>query len=377
MDLSNLHMTMKAYQKVSRSILSNYVTHPELDNAIDSTLHLVDIKLEGYVEELPPETEGNGKVYGRQYKRWVEIDPSYKKPEILVFELVGLKEHYEYGETVTVTGITHQESNIAHISYLKLYRDGEFIAEVDPSQDTKTDSISDSFIIEGTATYKFEMESDIGNVYYQTIEVVAEKVSYMYTGMSVNATLTNEEIVRLPLKDIVEGEKYKYQMGTPSYVYWCATEKIDTIKQDGLYSIDLVEFETDIDGVHFYGYRTLDLLAVNTWRFTLVLEHPEPPAEIRDLRLGGAITEDITSEGILDLTAKDFEEERIYTVNLSTNAYIWVCCPYEISIMDASGAYPDFELIETGVEADGYSFNCYRSTDVLYAGKWQFKFEKD
>ena len=376
MDLSNLQMTLKAYQKVSKSILSGYVTQPELEAAIHNTLEVVDVKLEGYVEELPPETEGNGKVYGRQYKRWVEVDPTYRKPEILVFELVGLKDHYDYGETVTVTGVTHQESNVAHISNIYLYRDNEVIAEFDPAQDIRTDSIFDSFIIEGTSTYKFEIESDIGNLYSKTIEVVGERVSYMYTGTSVNPTLTNEEIVQLPLKDIVEGEKYKYNLGTNGYIYWCSTDKLDSISQDGLYPIDTVYFETEVDGVHLYCYRCLDMLAPSTWRFTVTLEHIDPPAEIRDLRIGGAITDTIDSEGILDLTAKDFEENKVYTVNLSANAYVWICCPYEIDIMDAAGSYLDFTLIEEGVEADGYEFNCYRSNEVLSSGKWQFKFEK-
>lgn len=78
MDLSNLKMTLKAYQKISKSVLSQFVTRPELDDAINNTKVEFDAKLEGYVEEIPVEFKDNGKTYGRQYKKWVEIDVTYK-----------------------------------------------------------------------------------------------------------------------------------------------------------------------------------------------------------------------------------------------------------------------------------------------------------
>lgn len=74
MDLSNLKMTLKAYQKISKSALSQFITRPELDDAINNTKIEFDAKLEGYVEEIPVEFKDNGKTYGRQYKKWVEID---------------------------------------------------------------------------------------------------------------------------------------------------------------------------------------------------------------------------------------------------------------------------------------------------------------
>ena len=116
MDLSNLKMTLKAYQKISKSALSQFVTRPELDDAINNTKVEFDAKLEGYVEEIPVEFKDNGKTYGRQYKKWVEIDVTYKKPEILLFELVGIESSYEKGTTVNLTAVRHQESNIKNIN---------------------------------------------------------------------------------------------------------------------------------------------------------------------------------------------------------------------------------------------------------------------
>ena len=63
MDLSNLKMTLKAYQKISKSVLSQFVTRPELDDAINNTKVEFDAKLEGYVEEIPVEFKDNGKTY--------------------------------------------------------------------------------------------------------------------------------------------------------------------------------------------------------------------------------------------------------------------------------------------------------------------------
>ena len=78
----------------------------------------------------------------------------------------------------------------------------------------------------------------------------------------------------------------------------------------------------------------------------------------------------------LTKTKKDFMENYIYTVNLAANAFVWICCPYEIDIMDDSGAYPDFTLVDQGINLDGFSFYCYRSNEPLVANKWKFKFEK-
>ena len=366
MDLSNLHMTLKAYQKVSRSILSDYVTKPELSE-----------KLEGYVEELPEETQGDGNLYGRQYKQWIPIDFTYRKPEILVFELIGLKDVYQYGETVEVTGIMHQESNLEHIIHLRLLRDGDVIAEINPSKEVITEEITDSFTITGNTLYKFEIESDIGNLYYQTKEVYMERMPYMYTGVSNKTVMTAEDVLELPEKDIKEDTKYRYVVTEPSYVWWCASEKIVMVQQDGLYPIDLVESEVVIDGKTIYCYRVLDELANNVWRFTITLDHEDPDVKVGDLRIGGSMDEHMNSTSIQDiLTRKDFEENKIYSINTTTECYLWVCCPYDVDIMDAAGNYIDFELVDTGIDCGRFTFNCYRSTYVMSAENWLIKCEK-
>ena len=61
MDISDLKMTLKAYQKVSPSILSDYVTKTELNT-----------QLEDYVTEAP----NDNKEYARKNKGWVEINPA-------------------------------------------------------------------------------------------------------------------------------------------------------------------------------------------------------------------------------------------------------------------------------------------------------------
>ena len=179
MDLSNLKMTLKAYQKISKSALSQFVTRPELDDAINNTKVEFDAKLEGYVEEIPVEFKDNGKTYGRQYKKWIEIDVTYKKPEILLFELVGIESSYEKGTTVKLTAVRHQESNIKHINgKLKLYRDNVLIATIDPSEEIVESPISNEFVIEADTVFRFEMESDIGNIYDKSITISCVVTSY-------------------------------------------------------------------------------------------------------------------------------------------------------------------------------------------------------
>lgn len=377
MDLSNLKMTLKAYQKISKSVLSQFVTRPELDDAINNTKVEFDAKLEGYVEEIPVEFKDNGKTYGRQYKKWVEIDVTYKKPEILLFELVGIESSYEKDTSVKLTAVRHQESNIKHINgKLKLYRDNVLIATIDPSEEIVESPISNEFVIESDTVFRFEMESDIGNIYDKSITISCVVTSYMYSGYSKLDVMTPESMQTLNRTSIEYGKKIKYNLPDVGYIWWCTSEEIEDIRQDGLYPIDKVESRVSLDGIDFYCYRTTEELVADVWRFVIVKKEPEPPVKVGDLRLGGAITENMTSEGLADLTKKDFMENYIYTVNLAANAFVWICCPYEIDIMDDSGAYPDFTLVDQGINLDGFSFYCYRSNEPLVANKWKFKFEK-
>lgn len=145
-------MTLNAYQKVSKSILSEYVKKEDLEE-----------ELSEYVREVTPEEQAqnpdgvfarkrkewvagveeapaDGLIYGRQDKKWVEVDMEYKRPNILVFELDGLKKEYGKGEIVSVKGVIHQEENIVHIHSQKvhLYRDNVLVDEFDAS-DTMTE----------------------------------------------------------------------------------------------------------------------------------------------------------------------------------------------------------------------------------------------
>lgn len=367
MDLSNLKMTLKAYQRVSKSVLSDYVTKEQ-----------IELLLDGYVEEVPigaPE----GTAYARQYKKWVKIDISYMKPTILTFELVGLDNHYSIGDTVSISGLIHQESDIKYLAdgKIRLYRDDILLLETDASEDLVTIPVNDSFILTPTgAIYKLEMESAMGNTYNKKIVVKSSSVGYMHWGPLNVREITQEQILALPVDEIVEGAKYRYNLEIDSYMWFCSTVELDGIYQDGTFPIDTVRSETIIDGVKYYCYRSFDMLVVNTWRFTFRETRPEPPVEVGDLRIGGSVVEEMTPEAIVDLTLKDYDENTIYKINTTMASYVWVCCKYEVDIMDTTGSYPDFSLVDVGVEADGNSYYCYRSNDVLVPYRWQFKLEK-
>ena len=59
---NNLKATIKAYQKISPSILNNYVTKNDLSE-----------ELSNYVTEAPVDSN----VYARKDKAWVEIDARF------------------------------------------------------------------------------------------------------------------------------------------------------------------------------------------------------------------------------------------------------------------------------------------------------------
>lgn len=81
---NNLKATIKAYQKISPSILGNYVTKDNLSE-----------ELSNYVTEAPVDSN----VYARKDKAWVEIDTrfadnntyliyGYNKSDIMTYELM-------------------------------------------------------------------------------------------------------------------------------------------------------------------------------------------------------------------------------------------------------------------------------------------------
>ena len=69
MDTSKLTMTIRAYQKVSPSALSNYITRDQLEE-----------ELNNYVTEAPED----GKIYARQDKQWSELQKEAQAQDTLL-----------------------------------------------------------------------------------------------------------------------------------------------------------------------------------------------------------------------------------------------------------------------------------------------------
>lgn len=70
MDLSKLKTTLRAYKKVSPSILEDYVKKEDLETT-----------LENYVTEAPTD----GKIYGRKDKAWIALKEAVALSENMVF----------------------------------------------------------------------------------------------------------------------------------------------------------------------------------------------------------------------------------------------------------------------------------------------------
>lgn len=394
MDLSELKMTLNAYQKVSKSILGQYVTKEELE-----------LELDEYVKEVTPEEQASvgengvfarkrkqwvrgveeapadGIAYARQDNQWVEVDLTYKRPRITEFVLIGLQDEYPVGDTVRVTGLIHQETNIKHIQdeKLYLYRDDELLLEVDATEEARAIPFVDEFEIRKNVNYRLEFEADIGNIYYVDKDVIAYQTSYMRSGESSLSIMTEPALAELPEMDFEEEKKYRYRLNQADYIWWCTNFEIDSVKQDGLYPIDIVKQAGTIklDDVDFYCYRTKTKLVAGNWAFVIVPKGEEPPATKNDLRMGGSVNKVMTFEELSeDLMKKDFVEGQEYRINLSANAYVWWCMPYECEILDGSGNPVDYIQQEGTIRCDGYDFICYRSKYVLVPDTWRFKFEK-
>lgn len=73
----NLKTTLRAFPKVSPSILQDYVTKDDLNNQLENypTSEELTSTLENYVTEAPADNN----VYGRENKDWVQLEQDVKK----------------------------------------------------------------------------------------------------------------------------------------------------------------------------------------------------------------------------------------------------------------------------------------------------------
>ena len=238
-----------------------------------ATTAFVNNKLSRYVTDVPATTISDDKIYGRQHGEWVEIKNAYTDPTIEEFQVEGIKTNYKYGETVSLTGVTHKEKHIEHIEALKLYRNIDVISNVTPSAEEVTDtSVTESFIAQSDFTYKLELKSESGKTYL-VVEVLVDSTPYMYTGISSKDTLEAEDLDAFNYEVIITDKKYRYQLENTEFVWWCTPFRINSILQDGSYPMDFTEVsEVDYNGLHLYCYRTTEGLVPDTWRFSIVLE---------------------------------------------------------------------------------------------------------
>lgn len=255
MDISNLKMTLKACQKISPTVLSDYVTKEELDE-----------KLSGYVTEAPIDDE----EYARKNQGWVEIDYVYHRPEILELKLITEQPSYVFGQTVVVTGIAHRESNIIHITKLSLFRESTFISEITPSETLTVTAVSDSFVFEHNTTFTLVAETDIG--LEARLEFVLHSSDYdLYSGPSTESAIDSSSITTLRASGFIEHVEYTYELTENSYIYWCSIYPISNIRQDSVYPIDYALQPNTIthDGQIYKVYRTTTMLLPGTWKFSL------------------------------------------------------------------------------------------------------------
>ena len=242
------------------NILTNYATTSYVNN-----------KLTKYVTDVPSPTISDDKVYGRQHGEWVELRNIPQSPTIDVFTLPELLNTYKYGEIVDLTKIVHKESHLESIDTLTLFKNDISICGLNASSVEVEDIISDRFVATEDFTYSLVANGAQGSAIV-TLNSTVDSTPYMYTGISLNSTITDTDLDNFTYEEIIEDKKYKYNVENLEYVYWCTPFEISEIRQDGLYPITFVKVgEVNYNNLHLNCYRTEEGLVSDLWRFTVVL----------------------------------------------------------------------------------------------------------
>lgn len=203
---------------------------------------------------------------------WARID--YVAPTISTFTITPSTSSYKLPATLTLTSITHMETNVSNIvGSLTLKRGSTILkSNITPSSTSATVTISDTVTLTASGvTYTLSGTDKNGDTFSKTVSVSAYYTSYF--GASEDSTVSDTLITGLTDTNSASlaGTRTVTITNTSKYVWFISTRAISSIKSSGFeVPFTLVNGSYSYNGASYKCYRTTEKVVVGDNTFVIV-----------------------------------------------------------------------------------------------------------
>lgn len=203
---------------------------------------------------------------------WARID--YVAPTISTFTITPSTSSYKLPATLTLTAITHMETNVSNIvGNLTLKRGSTILtSSITPSLTSATVTISDTVTLTTSGvTYTLSGTGKNGETFSKTVSVSAYYTSYF--GASEDNTVSDTLIAGLTDTNSASlaGTRTVTITNTSKYVWFISTRAISSIKSSGFeVPFTLVNGSYSYSGASYKCYRTTEKVVVGDNTFVIV-----------------------------------------------------------------------------------------------------------
>lgn len=199
----------------------------------------------------------------------------YVAPTISTFTITPSTSSYKLPATLTLTGITHKETNVSNIvGNLTLKRGSTILRDSDITKSAASAIVTVSDTVTLTAsgvTYTLSGTDKKGDTFSKTVSVSAYYTSYF--GASENSTVSNNLIAGLTDTNSASlgGTRTVTITDTSKYVWFISTRAISSIKSSGFeVPFTLVNDSYTYNEASYKCYRTTEKVVVGDNTFVIV-----------------------------------------------------------------------------------------------------------
>lgn len=203
---------------------------------------------------------------------WARID--YVAPTISTFTITPSTSSYKLPATLTLTSITHMETNVSNIVGSLTLKRGSMIlkSNITPSSTSAAVTISDTVTLTTSGvTYTLSGTGKNGETFSKTVSVSAYYTSYF--GASEDSTVSDTLIAGLTDTNSasLSGTRTITITDTSKYVWFISTRAISSIKSSGFeVPFTLVNGSYSYNGTSYKCYRTTEKVVVGDNTFVIV-----------------------------------------------------------------------------------------------------------
>lgn len=202
---------------------------------------------------------------------WARID--YVAPTISTFTIEPSTSSYKLPATLTLTAITHMETNVSNIVGNLTLKRGSMELNITPSPTSATVTVSDTVTLTTSGvTYTLSGKDKNGDTFSKNVSVSAYYTSYF--GASEDSTVS-DDLIRRGLTDTnsasLAGTRTVTITNTSKYVWFISTKAISSIKSSGFeVPFTLVNGSYSYNGTSYKCYRTTERVVAGNNTFVIV-----------------------------------------------------------------------------------------------------------